>query len=117
MWEKITAGDPEALTGLANEGHAMLGFTYSRYNKSTKRKERYQLRIGFYPGVKQGAVSSGLMQSVGTIVPGQIRNDEREDFAVARRYQVKNGDINRILKASMTYADKVIFTDMKAAVA
>ena len=32
------------------DAHAFIGLSYSRYNKITKRKERYQLRIGFFQG-------------------------------------------------------------------
>ena len=64
IWEKLSAGDPEdppevtlmikqarrgstaSMVGL-DVGHAFIGLSYSRYNKATKRKERYQLKMGF----------------------------------------------------------------------
>ena len=125
VWEKITAGDPEeppemcilveqakkgsamASEGKANnEGHAMIGLSYSRYNKTTGRKERYQLRFGFYPKLEVTGAAGTLMMAAGAVVPGRLVDDKNHSYDIGRRYQVTNGDINRILRAAETYADK-----------
>ena len=125
VWEKLTAGDPEdppevAImveqsqrgTGYAmgegplqKIGHAFIGLTYSRYNKMTKRKERYQLRMGFYPGMKTSANTMLAMMN-GAMIAGGLSNDSTHGYDIAKRYKVKPGDINKILRASETYADK-----------
>ncbi|MBQ8914210.1 MAG: hypothetical protein IJ054_09245 [Lachnospiraceae bacterium] len=122
VWEKLTAGDPEeppevtimmqqskrgSRTALKSfdMGHAMIGLSYSRYNKTTKRKERYQLRMGFYPG---GGLIMGTALSMfgGATIPGRLSEDTKHHYDISRRYQVKPGDINKILRASEKYADK-----------
>ena len=52
-----------------------------------------------------GAVGS-MMMSAGAVVPGRVQNDAKHAFHIGRRYQVTNGDINKILRAAETYADK-----------
>ena len=121
VFEKLSAGDPEdppeviVMSNQSKRGdaaaqsdgpsHAFIGLSYSRYNKMTKRKERYQLRIGFFQG---GGLRSetALAAAGGAMIAGQIRSDYYNDFDVARRYQVKPGDINKILRAAEKYADK-----------
>ncbi len=121
VWEKMTAGDPESppeVTIMTEQsirgqrgadiykgmGHAMIGLSYSRYNRATRRKERYQLRMGFYPGGGLTNINR-VMMATGALMQGQIRNDEEHHFDIARKYKVKPGDINRIIKATETYAD------------
>ena len=121
VFEKLSAGDPEdppEVTIMSNQSkrgdaaaqsvgpsHSFIGLSYSRYNKMTKRKERYQLRIGFFQG---GGLRSetALATAGGAMIAGQIRSDYYNDYDVARRYQVKPGDINKILRAAEKYADK-----------
>ena len=121
VWEKLSAGDPEDPPEVTimmsqakrgsnvslseSEGHGLIGLSYSRYNKITKRKERYELKMGFYPG---GGISkkAGLASLGGAVIGGQMATDYWSSFDVARRYQVKPGDINKILRAAETYADK-----------
>lgn len=123
VWEKLTAGDPEdppevcimmkqakrgdkvALKGLDDMGHAMISLTYSRYNKTTKRKERYQLRMGFWPGKGQSIFAPASLVN-GAVMGGSLQDDGGQPYDVALRYQVKPGDINKILRASEKYADK-----------
>ena len=122
IFEKLSAGDPEdppevtIMTSQAkrgssvavsgnNSGHAFIGLSYSRYNKMTKRKERYRLMIGFYQGGGIGTAAGAAMTG-GAMIAGQIRSDYDNIYDVARRYQVKPGDINKILRAVEKYADK-----------
>jgi len=123
VWEKLTAGDPEdppevcimmqqakrgkdvAFTGTFTMGHAMIGLSYSRYNKTTKRKERYQLRMGFWPGHGVSPFVA-IPLANGAVIGGSLQNDSGQIYDVALRYQVKPGDINKILRASEKYADK-----------
>jgi hypothetical protein len=123
VWEKLTAGDPEdppeviimmkqskrgssvSLSG-PDMGHAMIALSYSRYNKATKRKERYQLKMGFNPG--GGLVRDTTFAMVtGALIGGQLsEEDDTAAYDVSRRYQVKPGDINKILREAEKYADK-----------
>ncbi|MBO6215069.1 MAG: hypothetical protein J6N76_05990, partial [Lachnospiraceae bacterium] len=122
VWEKLSAGDPEdppeviIMTRQAERGssaaiggggyeHACLGLSYSRYNKLTNRKERYQLTMGFFPG---GGIrtKTGLAGVGGAVIAGRLADESGFKYDVARRYQVKPGDINKILRAAETYADK-----------
>lgn len=121
IFEKLSAGDPEdppEVTIMIDQSkrgsniavgggdtHSFLGLSYSRYNRMTKRKERYQLRIGFFQGGGL-AKSAGLATLGGAMIAGQIMSDYDSDYDVARRYQVKPGDINKILRAVEKYADK-----------
>ena len=122
VWEKMTAGDPEdppevciltrqskrgseyAMHG-AEEGHAMLLLSYSRYNMITKRKERYSIQMGFYPDERLNKDIFATMFN-GAYIAGSLQGEDPDDhFDVARRYQVKPGDINKILRKAETYAD------------
>ena len=122
VWEKLSAGDPEdppevsilieqskrgsgSALATMEMGHAMIGLSYSRYCKATKRKERYKVKFGFYPG---GGLIPGSALSLigGGTTAGRLDEDNSNDYDVARRYQVKPGDINKILRAAETYADK-----------
>ena len=121
IFEKLSAGDPEdppevtimssqskrgEATAFGGESaHAFIGLSYSRYNRMTRRKERYQLRIGFFQG---GGLTkeTNLAMAGGAMIAGQISTDYSNTYDVARRYQVKPGDINKILRAAEKYADK-----------
>jgi hypothetical protein len=124
VWEKLSAGDPEdppevcimieqpkrgtdiSLTGSTNMGHAMIGLSYSRYNKATGKKERYQLRMGFWPKKYLGKMVGDIPMVSGAVVNGTLEDDDTHDYNIALKYQVKPGDINKILKESEKYADK-----------
>ncbi len=122
VWEKLTAGDPEeppevvimmeqatrgkdAAAEGGNMGHAMVGLVYSRYNKRTRKKERYQIRMGFYPAANMTKGAGTLSMVGGAIVGGQLRDDYQHKYDIAKRYQVTNTEINRILRKAETYAD------------
>ncbi len=121
VWEKISAGDPDdppevsilSLQSIKGSravnpgdmGHAMIGLSYSRINKATGRKERYNLRIGFYPGGGATKFANNVMMGANALMNGQIKDDSKHDYNIARRYTVTVGAINRILLASEKYAD------------
>lgn len=121
IWEKLSAEDPDSPpeitimaqqsrngmreTNISGMGHCMIGLSYSRFNKATGRKERYKLKMGFYPGGGSGSPTLQLMMAGGAIIHGQIRDDTGHAYTVARKYKVKPGDINRIIRATETYAD------------
>ncbi len=122
VWEKLTAGDPEeppeiailveqsqrgSSAALDSEelGHTMIGLTYSRYNPSTRRKERYQIRMGFYPGGGMVNQTGTIAMAGGAIMTGSLQNDAGHHYDIARRYQVTNEQINKVLRAAETYAD------------
>ena len=86
-------------------GHTFLGIEYSRFSRRTNRYERYDLRFGFF---ENGPVIStdGLGHSANVNVPGQLRNDHDVQFNVGRKYTVTAKQVNDVLKAAETYADK-----------
>ena len=123
VWEKLSAGDPEDPpeviimveqskrgSGAALEslemGHAMIGLSYSRYNKTTRRKERYRLQMGFYPKGGMVGVSGTLAMTGGAIMPGQLKDDTGHHYDIARRYKVSPGQINAILREAEKYEDQ-----------
>ena len=89
-------------------GHAMIGIEYSRKSKVTGKWERYSLQYGFYPaGSTTSTLSGGMMaQTRNAIVPGQLRDDSSHPYDISRRYPATVRQVNAILKASETYADK-----------
>ena len=121
VWERLSAGDPEEppqitvmtsqsirgsrLTTVEHIGHAMIGLSYSRFNKLTGKKERYKLTMGFYPGAGMNCKANSIMMAAGAVCAGRLRDDNKHVYDVARKYTVKPGDINRIIRASESYAD------------
>ena len=98
----------EALGGKEEMGHTMIGIEYSRFSKISNRYERYGLKYGFYPA---GGTSTSFpvmltMQNRNAVVPGQLMNDRMHKFSISRRYPAKPQQVNDIIKASETYADK-----------
>ena len=104
MVEQGSRGDAKAMSK-GEFGHAMIGLSYGRYNLSTNRRERYAIQYGFYPSGGMVNKSGTLMMIGGATVPGELRDDYRHHYDVARRYKAKPGDVNKILRASETYAD------------
>ncbi len=121
VWERLSAGDPDdppevaimakqsikgsRATDPVKMGHAMIGLSYSRFNKITGRKERYKLKIGFYPGGGANKLPNTVMMAANAMMSGQISDDADSSFDIARRYTVTTGAINRILLAAEKYAD------------
>ena len=89
----------------AEFGHSGIGIEYSRYSRQTKRYERYELRYGFY---QSGATWSGgiLTNSSNVIVPGTLKDEHDSAYTVNRKFKASARQVNDILKASETWADK-----------
>ena len=89
----------------ADFGHSGIGIEYSRYSRQTKRYERYGLRYGFY---QAGATVSGgvLTNSSNVIVPGTLADEHDSTYTVSRQFKATARQVNDILKASETWADK-----------
>ena len=89
-------------------GHTSIGIEYSRKNARTGRWERYNLRYGFGNGGGMGggnALEAVLGYSSAT-VPGELRNERNLDYDVSRSYTATPKQVNDVLRASETYADK-----------
>ena len=88
-----------------NFGHSGIGIEYSRYSRQTQRYERYSLRYGFY---QAGATVSGgiLTNSANVIVPGQLKDENEVEYTVSRKFTATAKQVNDILNASETWADK-----------
>lgn len=86
-------------------GHSGIGVEYSRYSRQTKRYERYSLRYGFY---QAGATVSGgiLTNSSNVIVPGMLQDEQNNSYTVSRKFTATAKQVNDILNASETWADK-----------
>ena len=86
-------------------GHTGLGIEYSRYSQRTRRYERYNLRYGFYPGGQ--SIKAGSLTTTGNaVIPGQLQNEAYTDYTVRRTFPATAQQVNQILKASETFADK-----------
>ena len=122
VWEKISAGDPDeppevcimveqskrgssAALETSDLGHAMIGLSYSRYNKRTKKKERYTLKMGYYPGRGIGPETQ-IALTGGAVVGGSLDDDVSHSYDISRRYKVTPKDINKILREAEKYSDK-----------
>ena len=128
VWSQLTAGQAEDKDGkplapkisiyvrqgkeaedksvnFTDPGHAGIGIEYSRYSLVSRRYERYNLRYGFYPGgqdTKQGSLS----MTSDARIPGQLKGENFAAYTVRRSYPATAKQVNAILKASETYADK-----------
>ncbi len=86
-------------------GHTGLGLEYSRYSQISGRYERYALKYGFYiAGANLSTTSLGSTR--GGRFPGQLMDEKDASWTVTRTFPAKTKQINDIIKASETYADK-----------
>lgn len=88
-------------------GHSGIGIEYSRRSAKTGRWERYNLRYGFGMGGGMGghALNATLSYNNAT-VPGELRNEKDLVYSVSRSYTATPKQVNDVLRASETYADK-----------
>ena len=99
-----TEAKDETVNG-TDPGHTGIGIEYSRFSRRANRYERYNLRYGFAPA--DGSVTAGaLSMTSNAIIPGQIRDENGTNYSVRRTFPATAKQVNRILKASETYADK-----------
>ena len=87
-------------------GHTMIGIEYSRFSRYSNRYERYKLQYGFYPVGSNSIFNTFAMAHHDAIGPGQLRDDSGHSYTVSRRYPATAKQVNTILEASETYADK-----------
>ena len=104
----IRKGSEEDTTVAGTDpGHAGLGIEYSRYSQKSYRYERYNLRYGFARGGGGQAVKGGSLTTTGNaLIPGQLQNEAYTDYTIRRTFPATAKQVNQILKASETYADK-----------
>ena len=90
-----------------NTGHSGIGIEFSRYSKINQKWERYNLRYGFFlaGGINTVATNAMLGYHQAT-VPGQLMSEKGREYDISRSYPVSNRQVNAVLKASRTYADK-----------
>ena len=99
-------GSSQSMDG-GEMGHTMIGIEYSRFSKISNRYERYKMKYGFYPAGGMTTVSNSMMMiNRGAVVPGQLVDDADHGYTISRRYRATNKQVNDIIKASETYADK-----------
>ena len=87
-------------------GHTYLGLEFSHFSKVTNRFERYVTKYGlFAPG---GETKSSYMMGLykNATVPGQLLNDADYGFTISQSFPAEPEQVNAIMKASETYADK-----------
>ena len=100
-------GVDQQLNEHMDTGHSGIGIEFSRYSKISRQWERYNLRYGFFPqgGVAEASKNAMLGFHQATM-PGQLADERGRDYDVSRSYKMENRQINAVLKASETYADK-----------
>ena len=86
-------------------GHTGLGLEYSSYSQTSGRYERYELDYGFYMAGANLSTTS-LNSTRGGRFPGQLMDEKGAIWSVTRTFPAKTKQINDIIKASETYADK-----------
>ncbi len=92
-------------TKIGELGHTFLGLEFSHYSKVTERYERYQARFGlFQTGFGTSTMIVGINNNA--TLPAQLMNDANYQYDIGRSYPAKPWQVNAIMKASETYADK-----------
>ena len=97
-------GSDQMMNGL-DAGHTGMGIEYTRFSKSTGRYERYKLRFGFF---QAGATfSTGVINDyAGAYTMGQLLDESNNRYTVSRKFKANSKQVNAILQAARTYADK-----------
>ncbi len=99
---EYTQTDDEGSTG-----HSGIGIEFSRYSKIHQKWERYNLRYGFFLSGGMTSLATEVMLGYHqATVPGQLMSEKGREYDISRSYPVKNRQVNAVLKASKTYADK-----------
>ncbi len=103
--EQPKTGSSRSLYGTAM-GHTMLGIEYTRHSKITGRKERYNIKYGFYPAGGTTRTSNSLMMLRGAVVPGQLVDDSDHGYDISKSYTASRRQIEDIAKASEKYTEQ-----------
>lgn len=98
-------GSSRSMVGL-DFGHAMLGIEYTRDSKISGRKERYNIKCGFYPVGGMAGISGGAMMGKGAVVPGMLQNDAEHAYDISKTYTVSRNKAVEIAKAAEKYTDE-----------
>ena len=101
------SGVDQQLNERNDTGHSGIGIEFSRYSKISRQWERYNLRYGLFPqGGVQEAAKNAILGFHQATMPGQLADERGRDYDLSRSYRMENRQINAVLKASETYADK-----------
>ncbi len=87
-------------------GHAMIGIEYTRPSKITGRKERYNIKYGFYPAVGGFNAAAAEMMLKGAVVPGRLIDDAGHKYDISKTYTVTRRQVENIAKASESYTEQ-----------
>ena len=87
-------------------GHSGIGIEFSRYSKVTQRWERYLLEYGFYMGGSSSRSAGALGAYKNAVTPGQLMDEYGGSYKVTRKFNATNKQVNDVLRASETWADK-----------
>ena len=89
-------------------GHTMLGIEYTRVSKITGKKERYNIKYGFYPSIDMAPenISYVSMMMNGAEFPGQLVDDATHAYDISKTYPATTDQIERMAKASEEYTQQ-----------
>ena len=87
-------------------GHTFIGLEFSHFSRTSNRFERYITKYGLFAPGGENASSyiSGLYKNA--TVPAQLLNDKDYRYSISQSFPAKPNQVNDIMKASETYADK-----------
>ncbi len=99
------AVDNQNINPGTDQGHSSIGIEYSRWSLRTNQYERYNLRYGFFPSDDSKLAGARDISSK-AIIPGQLKNEAGNTYSIRRTFPATAKQVNKILTASQTYADK-----------
>lgn len=106
----VYVNEPEEFSDdlIANKdiGHTFIGIDFSHFSNRTNRFERYNVKYGFFAPGGDNASSYIAGHYKNATVPGQLLNGESYRYDISRSFPAKPWQVNAIMKASETYADK-----------
>lgn len=87
-------------------GHTFVGLEFSHFSNRTNRFERYIVKYGLFAPGGSGISSYIAGHYKNARIPAQLFNDENYGYDISRSFAAKPRQVNAIMKASETYADK-----------
>lgn len=87
-------------------GHTFIGLDFSHFSNRTNRFERYNVKYGLFAPGGSGLSSYIAGHYKNAKIPAQLYNDENYGYDISRSFSAKPWQVNAIMKASETYADK-----------